>query len=89
MTVLEWCAIHDIKPPTFYDHLRRIQDYYTVQLLSSEASNQMVMSEPAFVELLAPVSTSKPITHAVVSIICGNVLPKLIGAISNANTAVF
>ena len=32
MTVREWCAIHDIKPPTFYDHMRRVQDYFADQL---------------------------------------------------------
>ena len=96
MTVREWCAIHDIKPPTFYDHLRRVQDYYAGQIQSSEASNQMVVSEPAFVELPAPVPTPKPVTHGVASIICGNArieisediseafLLKLIGAISHA-----
>ena len=37
MTVREWCAIHNIKPPTFYDHLRRVQDYYAGQIQSLEA----------------------------------------------------
>ena len=32
MTGREWCALHDIKTPTFYDHMRRVQDYFAGQL---------------------------------------------------------
>ena len=96
MTVREWCAIHDIKPPTFYDHMRRVQDYFAGQLQSIDESNQMVVSEPTFVELPPVITEPTPVTHGVASIICGNArieiseeiseafLLKLIGAISHA-----
>ncbi|SHJ13676.1 hypothetical protein SAMN02745725_01829, partial [Pseudobutyrivibrio xylanivorans DSM 14809] len=38
MTVREWCALHDIKPPTFYDHMRRVQDYFASQLQTTDES---------------------------------------------------
>ena len=96
MTVREWCALHDIKPPTFYDHMRRVQDYFAGQLQSIDESNQMVVSEPTFVELSPAITEPKPVTYGVASIICGNArieisediseefLLKLIGAISHA-----
>ena len=96
MTVREWCALHDIKPPTFYDHMRRVQDYFAGQLQSIDESNQMVISEPTFVELSPAITEPKPVAHGVASIICGNArieisediseafLLKLIGAISHA-----
>ena len=96
MTVREWCALHDIKPPTFYDHMRRVQDYFAGQLQSIDESNQMVVSEPTFVELPPAITEPKTVMPGVASIICGNArieisediseefLLKLIGAISHA-----
>ena len=96
MTVREWCALHDIKPPTFYDHLRRVQDYYAGQITVTDTSNVPAVSEPNFVELSPTIIEPKPATHGVASIICGNArieisediseafLLKLIGAISHA-----
>jgi len=96
MTVREWCALHDIKPPTFYDHLRRVQDYYAGQITVTDTPNVPAVSEPTFVELPHAITEPKPVTHGVASIICGNArieisediseafLLKLIGAISHA-----
>ena len=96
MTVREWCSLHDIKPPTFYDHMRRVQDFYAGQIQSIDESSQMVVSEPTFVELPPTMPEPKTLTHGVASIICGNArieisediseafLLKLIGAISHA-----
>ena len=72
MTVREWYAIHDIKPPTFYNHIRRVQDYFADQLQTIDESNQMVVSEPIFVELPPAITEPKPVAHGVASIICGN-----------------
>ena len=96
MTVREWCALHDIKPPTFYDHLRRVQDYYAGQITVADAPNVPAVREPDFVELSPTILEAKPAAHGVASIICGNArieisegiseafLLKLIGAISHA-----
>ncbi len=96
MTVREWCALHDIKPPTFYDHLRRVQDFYAGQITADDTPNVPAVSEPNFVELPPALPELKPVTHGVASIICGNArieisediseafLLKLIGAISHA-----
>lgn len=96
MTVREWCSIHDIKPPTFYDHMRRVQDFYAGQIQPIDNSAEMVVNEPAFVELPPAVPEPKTITHSVASIICGKArieisediseafLLKLIGVISHA-----
>ncbi len=96
MTVREWCALHDIKPPTFYDHLRRVQDFYAGQITVVDTSNVPAVNEPTFVELPPALPESKPVAHGVASIICGNArieisediseafLLKLIGAISHA-----
>ena len=69
MTVREWCAIHDIKPPTFYDHMRRVQDYFAGQLQSIDESNQMVVSEPTFVELPPVITEPIPVTHGLASFV--------------------
>ena len=61
MTVREWCALHDIKPPTFYDHMRRVQDYFASQLQTTDESNQMIVSEPTFVELSPAIAEPKPV----------------------------
>ena len=96
MTVRKWCALHDIKPPTFYDHLRRVQDFYAGQITVVGTSNVPAVSEPTFVEIPQVLPESKPVAHGVTSIICGNarielsediseaLLLKLIGAISHA-----
>ena len=101
MTVREQCTLHDIKPPTFYDHLRKVQEIFVDELQESQVSHTIVPTEPnppvqTFVELPAPISEPKPVTHGVASIICGNArieisediseefLLKLIGAISHA-----
>ena len=101
MTVRAWCSLKGIKPPTFYDHLRKVQEIFVDELQESQVSHTIVPTEPnppvqTFVELPAPISEPKPVTHGVASIICGNArieisediseefLLKLIGAISHA-----
>ena len=76
--------------------MRRVQDYLAGQLQSIDESNQIVVSEPTFVELSPAIAESKPVTYGVASIICGNArieisediseefLLKLIGVISHA-----
>ena len=89
MTVREWCAIHDIKPPTFYDHLRKVQEVYVDELQQSQVPQMLVPNQPqlpaqSFVELPAPVPTPKPVTHGVASIICGNARIEISEDISEA-----
>ena len=77
MSVKEWCSLKGIKPPTFYDHLRKVQEVYVDELQQSQVSQILVPNQPqlpaqSFVELPAPVPTPKPVTHGVASIICGN-----------------
>ncbi len=101
MSVRKWCSLKGIKAPTFYDHLRKVQEYYVDELQQTNTAplikpQQTQLPVQSFVELPIPVTESKPVTHGVASIICGNArieisediseefLLKLIGAISHA-----
>ena len=54
-----------------------VQEIFVDELQESQASHTIVPTEQnppvqTFVELPAPISEPKPVTHGVVSIICGN-----------------
>ena len=89
MSVKEWCSLKGIKQPTFYDHLRKVQEIYVDELQQSTNTQVLELQQPqlpvqSFVELPAPVTEPKPATHGVASIICGNARIEISEDISEA-----
>ncbi|SCX89107.1 hypothetical protein SAMN05660668_02748 [Pseudobutyrivibrio sp. AR14] len=89
MSVKDWCSLKGIKPPTFYDHLRKVQEVYVDELQQSKKLQTIELPQPqlpvqSFVELPEPVTVPKPIAHGVASIICGNARIEISEDISEA-----
>lgn len=89
MSVREWCSLKDIKTPTFYDYLRKVQEIYVDELQQANNS-QMIKTQQSqlpvqsFVELPEPVTAPKPVAHGVASIICGKAWIEISEDISEA-----
>ena len=89
MSVKDWCSLKGIKPPTFYDHLRKVQEIYVDELQQSTNPQMFELQQPqlpvqSFVELPEPVTAPKPVAHGVASIIYGNARIEISEDISEA-----
>ena len=46
MSVRKRCSLKGIKPPTFYDHLRKVQDIFMDELQETQVSHAVIQNEP-------------------------------------------